>query len=193
MAKLFYNNHAEQIKWKITQDFINKHVDSTKFIWEGFGGLGNITEMYAKTGALVQTIEIDEDTFLQLQERMVKYPEVLVEHKDSFKDLQSYPDNFWDVVDLDPWTNAGKYISECMRVLNNPGYILLTSGEPYAISRFKAVIKKYGSPPIVRFEDYAQELFKKHIKKVAEEEKRTVELINYFNSSKICRLIVKVK
>lgn len=193
MTKLIYNNGYEKEKWKITQWFIDNYVDSTKFIFEGFGGLGIISEMYTKTGALLVTHETNLDTFLILNKKLKPYPEAFPELADSYNELKSYPNDFWDVIDLDPWSNASKYIPECMRTINRDGgFILLTSGEPYAISRFKATITKYGNP-ITDWDKLAQQLFKFYIVPKAEEYDRTVELIKYFNSPRISRLIIKVK
>jgi len=192
LTKLVYNNGYEIGKWNITSWFINKYANRNHYVLDAFAGLGNITEMYYHKVRHVTAVEKDKETHKDLFKRFSKTVNVKTFNDDSLNFLTDEFKNLWDIIDLDPWSNANKHIERAIDVIKSPGYILITSGEPYAISRFKAKITRYGSPPIDNWEDFPLELFDRYLVPTIKKHNRHINLLKIYASPRICRLAVKV-
>ncbi len=191
MKKVIFNNSYEKGKRSITQWFINEYVDETSKVFDGFAGAGIITSMYAQKAKMVLAIEKDKERHSALEKKFQDFENVQLVNTDSLDYLKSINSFDFNVVDLDPWGNANKQTELALKLIEE-GYLLITSGEPYAISRFKIKIKRYGKPPITSLEDFPEQLFTRFVQPTAEKLGKKARLIKHFNSPKICRIIVEV-
>ena len=191
MANLVYRGSMEKYKLEVTKWFVNNYVDKDSRVLECFAGLGRTTDLYAEKAGYVFSIEKDSETFSGLEEKFRKYSNVHVLNQDNLKYLNDKQDFDYSVVDLDPWGNANKQIIRVLERMKSE-YLLVTSGEPYAIHRFKTIIKKYGTPWIDKWECFSIQLFNRFIVPEAEKNNKKAELLKYFDSHKICRLVVRI-
>jgi len=196
MTKHLYNNAWEKGKWKITKWFIDKYVDKNTKVLDMYAGLGHITRMYASKAKKVFVIERDSTTFSELKKQCKEFTNIkyyLGDNLTILNNLNNHPElKKVNVVDLDPWSNANKQIVKVLEEFNDI-YLLITTGEPYAITRFKSSITRYGGTPIDDWKGFSDILFRRFINREAETLNKTVELINHYDSPRVCRLVIKVK
>jgi len=193
LAKLVYNNNYEIGKWNITKWFIDRYAMDNHYVLDGFAGLGNISEMYSHKVRHVTSVEKNKETHKELFKRFAKAVNVKTFNDDSLNYLTNHFKDWWDIIDLDPWSSANKHILEAISVIKSPGYLLVTSGEPYAISRFKCKMTRYGYPLISKWEDFPEELYRRYILPLGNKYEREIDLLNTYKSTRICRLVLEVR